>query len=56
VRRQEFADIKVHGNARPLDNRLSGQNPRVRNDSLLVDSLFFFHMTSLYHMDAIDTR
>jgi hypothetical protein len=52
---QQFGDIRimgellqyqVHGNARPLDDWLASQNPWVRDDSLLVDSLLF-HMQSL---------
>jgi hypothetical protein len=49
----ELLEHQVHGNARPLDDWLASQNPWVGDDSLLVESLIFFHMMSLYHMDAI---
>jgi hypothetical protein len=39
----ELLQHQVHGDARPLDNRLSRQNPWVSNDSFPVKSLIFLH-------------
>jgi hypothetical protein len=41
----ELLEHQVHGNARSLDDWLTSQNPWVRDDSLLVVWLIFFHMT-----------
>jgi hypothetical protein len=49
----ELFEHQVHGNARPLDDWLTSQNAWVRDDSLLVDSLIFFHMQSLYRSEAM---
>src|SRR5262245_50611334 len=39
----ELFQHQVNGNARPLDYRLSRQNPWVCDNALLVQLLFFFH-------------
>ncbi len=40
----EFLRHQIHGDARPLDNWLSRQNPWVSNDSFPVKSLIFLHV------------
>ena len=40
----ELLQHQIHGDARPLDNWLSRQNPWVRDDSFSVKSLIFLHI------------